>query len=158
MLTLGRVNQLFRYDQETGILLRRDTCEEAGWLDKSTGYRRVNIDGRKYYVHNVIWFVMTGKYPTKKEVDHQNLDRANNRWLNLRRANPTLQQANRAVASNNKLGVKGVSFCKMTGRYRADIRVNGKSINLGRADTVEEASALYAEAAHRYYGEFARAA
>jgi HNH endonuclease/AP2 domain len=158
MITLERVHSLFSYERVNGILFSRETCTQAGWLDNSNGYWRVRVDGRVYYVHCLIWYLMTGKYPEKKEVDHADTDRANNRWSNLRRANPTLQQANRGVSSNNKLGVKGVSLCKSTGRYRADIRVNGRSINLGRYDTIEEASALYAEAARQYYGEFARAA
>jgi len=122
----------------------------------SNGYIRLNVDGVGLYAHNVIWFMMTGEYPSKKEVDHIDLDRANNRWSNFRRANPTLQQANRGKQSNNKTGIKGVSYCAATGRYRADIRVGGKSVNLGRRDTPEEAAALYAEAAKQHFGEFAR--
>lgn len=144
------------YDPDTGSLSWRDGGGDAGWLDQSNGYIRLMIDGIRLYAHNVIWFMVAGYYPDKKEVDHIDLDRANNRWDNFRKSSPTLQQANRGVQRNNALHTKGVSYCKSTGKYRADIRVNGKSVNLGRRPTIEEASELYARAAVEHYGEFAR--
>jgi hypothetical protein len=150
VITLERLKERLQYDPETG------DCTPPGGIDSSNGYRRIRIDGTLYYLHNLIWFLMTGKYPAHKEVDHEDLNKINNRWINLRKARPDLQQANRGLQKNNKLRAKGVSFCKLTGRYRADIRVAGKRINLGRRDTIEEAAALYADAAKQHYGEFAR--
>ena len=157
-IPLARLQEALAYDPASGILSWRDGRGAAGRIDASNGYIRLKLDGIGLYAHNVIWFMMTGEYPSKKEVDHIDLDRANNRWINFRRANPALQQANRGMQSNNRIGLNGVSYCASTGRYRADIRVGGKRINLGRRDTPEEAAALYADAAKQHFGEFARTA
>lgn len=158
MITLERLRELLRYDPEAGVLAWVETGNQAGYFDKSNGYWRILINGESYYVHNLIWFMMTGIYPGYKEVDHRDTNRSNNVWANMRKATPSLQQANRGVASNNKLGVKGVSLCKATGRYRADIVVKGKRFNLGRRDTIADAAELYRIAAIEHYGEFARTA
>lgn len=152
MLTQAYIREVLKYDPETGV------CEPSGYLDKSTGYWRLRVNGKRYYLHQLIWCLMTGEWPEHKGVDHRDTDRANNRWENLRKATPGLQQANRTRQKNCKSGVKGVSLCKDTGRWRADIRVAGKSINLGRTGTIEEAAELYAIAAREHFGEFARMA
>jgi hypothetical protein len=157
-ITHDRLRALINYDPESGLVTFVADGSTAGYFDKSNGYWRLKLDGVRYYLHNLIWFWVTGVYPGYKEVDHHDTDRGNNKWVNLRKANPSLQQANRGAAKNNKLGVKGVSLCKATGRYRADIIVKGKRINLGRRETIEGAAELYAIAASQYYGEFARTA
>jgi hypothetical protein len=58
--------------------------------------------------------------------------------------------------SNNRLGLKGVCFEQDRNRYKAYIEMNGKTINLGRFATAEDAQAAYADAARKYFGKFAR--
>ncbi len=88
-------------------------------------------------------------------VDHDNQNKLDNAWSNLREGTKSQNSGNSKIPSTNKSGFKGVSLCRMTYRWRASIRINGKEKNLGRYDTPEEASAAYEEAAIAHFGEFA---
>lgn len=50
---------------------------------------------------------------------------------------------------------KGVSFCKQTGRWVAQIGFEYQNIKIGRFDTPEEAALAYNVRAVQYFGEFA---
>lgn len=157
--SLKRLKETLRYDPETGVFTRLKwgkLSDRTGHVDKMTGYLRISVANHVYGAHQLAWLYMTGRWPT--EIDHWDRDKLNNRWSNLREATSTQNKANRLVQRNSATGVKGVSLCRVTGRYRADIRVAGKSMNLGRRDTIAEASQLYAEAALVHFGEFARIA
>ncbi len=91
----------------------------------------------------------------KADVDHINHDTLDNRRSNLRVCEHSENSRNCIVSKNNKIGLKGVSFEKYTGKYKAQITVNYKGMNLGRYDTPEEAHKVYIEAAKKFYGEFA---
>lgn len=152
------IKELFNYDPNTGMLTwkiaksNRIVGTKAGYL--FNGYIYVKIDSASYPVHKVIWLWVYGEWT---RVDHKDRDRSNNRLLNLRPATVSQNAANRLVATNNLLGIKGVR-CRngrWGKRYEARIRVVGKLINLGRFDTAEEAAIAYDQAAIKYYGEFA---
>lgn len=94
--------------------------------------------------------------PNARRVDHRNLNGLDNRRCNLRPASNGQNMANRGKQRNNTSGRKGVHLCRRTGRWRAGIHVNGKTIHLGRFKKLADAAAVYAENALRYFGEFAR--
>lgn len=48
---------------------------------------------------------------------------------------------------------KGVTFCKQTGRWKARIGYNGKSLWIGRFETEEEAALAYNKRALSLYGD-----
>jgi hypothetical protein len=90
-------------------------------------------------------------------IDHRDRCRSNNSGYvsNLRTATFAENNWNRPKYRNNKSGFKGVSFDKLTGRWRAIIRCNKVVHRLGRYETPETAAAAYNEAARRLHGEFA---
>lgn len=96
---------------------------------------------------------MTDEWP-KREINHINGNRFDTRWDNLREITPSQKRA--IAPTRNKLGVRGV-WLKDNGKYVARINVNAKKIYLGSFETLEEASAAYAEAAKGVFGIFARA-
>lgn len=98
---------------------------------------------------------MTGEWPSSS-IDHKDLNRGNNKWLNLRLATRSQQNANRPAFNGRFNRFKGVSFHKAAGRWRAKIDFQRKSIWLGLYDTEEAAYEAYKEAAIRLHGEFAR--
>lgn len=51
----------------------------------------------------------------------------------------------------NKTGVKGVSYMKNKGKYRACIQFKGKSIHLGVFDTIEEAAEARKKGEEKYF-------
>lgn len=89
------------------------------------------------------------------EVDHINGDPTDNRRENLRLATTSQNRANIGKPGHNTSGVKGVSFYKRTGRFRAFLQSGGKHFHLGYFDTLSEAQEAYNRAAGQYFGEFA---
>jgi hypothetical protein len=89
--------------------------------------------------------------------DHKNGNSLDCRLSNLRQATRSQNANNSRRPSNNKSGFKGVSLVKRTRKWRAEIKVSGKTIYLGSYTTPEEAHTVYISAASRLQGEFANA-
>lgn len=162
MITQSQLKEILHYDPETGQFTWRVATRgriKAGGIagsNNGSGYIRITVDNNQYFAHRLAWFWMTGSWPIGN-IDHRDRDRANNAWGNLREATQSQNMANTTTQRTNSLGLKGV-YLVSPGRYRAQIRVQGKNHNLGRFDTPEEAHAAYVTAAKKYHGEFARAA
>lgn len=113
---------------------------------------RIRIDGRGYIRGRLVWFFVTGKWPI--EIDHQDKDRLNDRWSNLREATRIQNEANKGPYRNNQTGIKGVRFQK--GRWHAAIQINWRRTYLGSFTSKEAAAEAYRLAAIAAHGEFAR--
>jgi HNH endonuclease len=98
---------------------------------------------------------MTGSFPTA-EVDHRDLDKANDAWGNLREATSSQQKCNVAVRVDNALAMKGV--CATVSGFFAHITIEGQRKYLGHFATAAEAQAARAAAEIEMHGEFRRAA
>lgn len=66
------------------------------------------LDGRKLYVHRVVWELAYGPIPDGMCIDHIDGDRSNNRLSNLRLVTLSVNQRNAKIPSNNKMGIVGV--------------------------------------------------
>lgn len=158
-LTFERLRHLLQYFPESGNFrwrvgrsgTRRNGV--AGHVNKE-GYRDVCVDGRLYKAHRLAFLYMTGGWPTR-EIDHENGDRADNRWMNLREATSWQNKANQSPRMGR---LKGATLDKRTGRWRASIQHKGKKIHLGYFDTEVGAHCAYALAAIEAFGDFARTA
>lgn len=128
----------------------------AGHL-ASQGYVRVWIDGKRYMAHCLAWVIKTGEWP-RREIDHRDLDKSNNRWTNLRESTTSQNHFNIGLTASNKTGFKGVCYESSRNQYRAAVMIAGKTIFLGRFATPEEAHQAYCEAAQKHHGEYARTA
>lgn len=101
------------------------------------------------YLHRAVM----GVNDHKVKVDHKDHDGLNCRRTNLRIATNSQNMMNRRGANrDSKTGVRGVTF--QDGKYYARIYVNSKNLCLGSFVTKEEASAAYAAANRRHFGEF----
>lgn len=87
-------------------------------------------------------------------VDHEDGDRLNNCRTNLRVATPSENGANRAGPRAN--AYRGVYYEARSGRYRAQIKCDGRNRYLGTHDTPEAAAEAYDRAARARWGRFAR--
>lgn len=159
----ARICELFDYNPNTGLFIRKTTIPNGRALAGSVagtlnghGYISIKIDLRFHAAHRLAWLYMTGRIP-KHQVDHINGIRTDNRFSNLREATNSQNQANAKRPSHNTSGFKGVSFNKASGKWQANIRVNGRQIHLGSHKTPENAHRAYQEAARFHHGEFARA-
>jgi hypothetical protein len=163
MLTKERASQLLKPDFATGELTwifnyqRPDLIgRRAGWLNE--GYWRVTVDSQTYYCAEIIWLLAFGYLP-EETIDHKDTNKANDALTNLRKATKAQNAMNSKLNARNTVGLKGVSYCKATNRYRADICISGTRKNLGRYDTAQEAHETWLAAAIVAFGvEFVRAA
>lgn len=88
-------------------------------------------------------------------IDHIDGDPLNNQRANLRLCTHSQNVRNqKSPHSNSKSGVKGVYWSVARGKWQADIRVNGKTIHLGRFTELLEAAEAYNAASAKYHGEF----
>lgn len=150
-----RLHELFDYDPDTGDLTRRIGVRGSpkGTVIGTTrpnGYKVAVVDGKPYRVHRLVWMYHHGDI--QHEVDHINRDKGDNRIENLRLCTRT-ENVRNAVGKGP--GYKGVSFCKQTGKWVAQITVNYRNKKLGRFITQEDAALAYNTAASEHFGEFA---
>lgn len=155
-LDLDLLRKMFRYAD--GHIIRLTTVnynakagDVAGTVDRSTGYVKVNFDGKVRLAHRLIWALCHGDQPPR-QIDHIDCNRSNNTIENLRACTPTQNLINRV----GKRALKGVSFHKAAGKFMAQIRVGGKNIYLGLFDDEVSAACAYDAACVVNYGEFAR--
>lgn len=148
------------YDLKTGIFVWKvktktsnlgDVAGNANWR----GYVSIWIAGKQYYAHRLAWAFCNGSWPIG-DIDHINEDKSDNRISNLRVASRSENMFNRSCNKNNTSGMKGVVFCKATNRWRAQMMVNKKSVNIGRFKTKEAAANAYMLKAKEIMGEFAK--
>lgn len=148
ILTQERLKELLSYDPETGVFVwlistgNRALKGSIVGTDHGNGYRKITIDQQTYYSHRLAWFYTHGKWP-EYEIDHRDLNRSNNRLLNIRRATPIQNRQNLRIRSNNKSGKIGVSWAKNCKKWEAYIWKNYKKIGLGYFDDLEEAGKAY---------------
>jgi len=127
----------------------RFLLRDFAWRVDRMGYVIRGGGSRAVYLHRQITGAERGQV-----VDHINGNPLDNRRENLRICTQAQNTRNSRMHRNNRLGVKGVY--EQGGRYRAQIRADGKKVCLGYFSTAEEAARAYAAAAQRLHGEFAR--
>lgn len=169
--TIERLREVLDYNPDTGSFFWRkregDTKDIKIWnkrfADKPTGYNSnmhgflcvtLCVDSKAYRAHRLAWAYVYGYWP-EKEIDHVNLDPRDNRISNLREADRAQNECNKRVRADNKLGIKGVHYDKIRGKYFMQIKYKGKSIKK-RFLTLESAKKAYKELALEMHGEFAR--
>ncbi len=157
-LTANRLREVLSFDSSTGAMCwskppspsRVKPGQVAGSVAKS-GYLTIRIDRTLYLAHRLAWLYVHGEWPTQK-IDHINGDKHDNRIANLRLATDRVNAQNvRKPQANNTSGFLGVTFCRWTNRWLAQIQTGGKHHNLGRFDTPELAHAAYLQAKRRLH-------
>lgn len=152
------LRQLLRYDQETGKLFwmprgpewfpagtnpsswnKRMANKEAAW-DSGQGYYRITVLHVGVGAHRVAWALTHGEWPSGP-LDHINGDRRDNRLSNLRLSTVAENNRNCRKRRDNSSGMAGVYYCRTFNRWKAQVRLNGKSISLGTFTDREDAMA-----------------
>ena len=146
------------YKPETGSFFRLTKpapsarVGDLAGCDNGNGYLRITLDGASHYSHRLAWLYITGEWP-KDQIDHINHIRDDNRWGNIREVTHQENQMNRSISPNNTSGVTGVHWDKCARKWRAKIKREGKTINIGLFDCRLEAAKerLAAEMDHGLY-------
>jgi hypothetical protein len=81
---------------------------------------------------------MEGVLPDS-QVDHINGDRSDNRFCNLRVVTLQENRKNMRMCKRNTSGVTGVCWENDRKKWKADIKINDKTVKLGRFDTIIDA-------------------
>jgi len=144
ILTQSRLKELLHYNPETGVFTRVKNNKPTGWLDN--GYVKIHVAGADRYAHRLAWLYMAGRVPL--EVDHDNHNKADNRWDNLNGVDRQGNKRNGPKQANNTSGVTGVY--RQAGKWRVRIKVDGKFKSLGYFGTVGEAVTARKDADRKY--------
>ena len=154
------VQDIYHYDPLTGYFTykvktaqRVRVGDRAGTLS-SDGYWQIRFDGKIHRAGRLAFYYMTGRWPDP-EIDHKDGNPLNDAWNNLREADSSKQKMNTKKRSDNTSGIKGVSWTKSNQKWQAYIH-QGKKINLGYFESIEEAIIARKQAEVKYFGEFAR--
>lgn len=157
-LTLELVNKLFRYDKETGDLIRKvsvrkgsETVQIVG-SDDGQGYLKTSIKGDKYFNHRIIFFMHHGFLPPC--LDHIDTNKSNNRIENLRPATLSQNQHNAGIRKDNTSGVKGVTWHIGRNKWLGQVWYNGTNNYIGSYDSLSEATTAVHKAREQLHGEF----
>lgn len=150
-MTQKRLKELFEYRAD-GFLVRKIKVgvhalgSVTGSAVNKDGYRVCGVDGRKLYLHRIIYLFHHGSLP--KIIDHVNRDRLDCRIENLRASDFAQNAQNRKKA---KKLFTGVYVDSRTGKFRARI---GK-VQIGMFANEIDAAIAYDKAAKIFYGEYA---
>lgn len=146
---IDELRQLLDYDPDTGWFTYKGRTERIGWVAPDRKYRYIEVMGLSLRENRVAFALMTGRWPV--EVDHENRNKADNRWCNLRECSHSQNISN--IPRTQRSGFRGV-YPRPNGRWYAAVTVNQKTIYLGMFDDPYEAHIVYCEKAKEFFGEF----
>lgn len=157
--TIESLSEFFRYECGQLIWIKKPhrgvaVGAVAGYSDPS-GYINVTLRRRTIGAHRVIWALHNGRWPVG-DIDHINMVKNDNRIENLRECSRSENKYNVGKQRDNKSGFKGVDWVKKDKKWRVRISVRGEVRALGYFDDPELGGLVYAEAARKWHGEFAR--
>jgi hypothetical protein len=163
----AEIDRLLSYDPNTGEFRWKARPDDAAFTTRRAGtvagrlvgcgYIQIRVMYQYCMAHRLAWILTHGVEP-EGDIDHINLNRADNRAVNLRQCTRSQNKANTVAPVTNSSGAKGVNWFAKAGKWRARIKVNGKEHHLGLFAEKSDAMAAYAKAAALHFGQFARAA
>lgn len=147
----NRLNNLIILDDKYQYLLRDyDWYLARGYVVRSDYKDKVAYQMR---IHRQILGL---KRNDKRQVDHINGNKLDNRVSNLRVCKQSQNNMNKSKYVTNKSGYKGVSWKKSSQKWCSQISVARQVIHIGLFDTKEKAAEAYNKKALQLHGSFAR--
>ena len=156
----AKLREYFCYDPETGFFRwRKHRCKifvgRVAGCRSEHGYWLLTLFDKKMLAHKVAWAITYGRWP-EFDIDHEDLDKGNNRIKNLRRSNKSNNGANRPPQVNNTSGFKGVFWHEGARKWMVQIRVRNKLLYGGLFNKKQEAAKAYDVLAAKHFGLHAR--
>lgn len=154
-ITSRELKAILAYDPLSGVFTwaidrnRVKAGKRAGSI--SSGRRYVMINKKMYFEHRLAWLYVYGKFPDGV-IDHIDGNPLNNAIANLRDVSVSVNQQNlKKAKANSTSGLLGAIYDSFTGKYIARIKANGKSINLGRFSSPDDAHEAYLKAKRKLH-------
>ena len=147
------VNIATRRYPDAVMIIDREGWEKIKRLNSRVSrfgnYAALYVAGKVKLIHRLL-------IPGSPHVDHINGNGLDNRAENLRPCSPSENGRNRNKLNvNNTSGVRGVNFRKDTGKWSAQLMLNGINVSLGCFPTKKEAEAARLAAERDMFKEFA---
>ena len=139
-LQVSEDGRVFRFNKKGDLLIIHNT------INHNNGYNQIRCNKKNVLRHRIIAMCFLGLDINNKglQIDHINGVRYDNHLTNLR---VVTHQQNQ----HNHVNAKGYCFCKKTKKYKAQIKLNNKTIYLGLFNTKEEAHQAYLNAKPKYH-------
>lgn len=157
-ISIDTLKRKLKYDPSTGIFTRN--CVMTGssigdicGTEKEDGYVLISIDRVLYRAHRLAWLYCYGRWPDG-DIDHINRIRSDNRISNLREANRSENLCNSSRRSDNKTGIRGVSFNRKNKNYTVRIQKNGKILTRHGVSNIGTARDIAQMFAKELHGDF----
>ena len=124
----------------------------AGYHRKD-GYCVIKLFGKPYLRHRLVWLYHYGKWP-KGNLDHINRIPGDDKISNLRISTVRQNSYNTKSKANTSSKYKVVHWHKLSNKWMARARINGKRKYLGSFETEEGAAKAYDLATKDVHREF----
>lgn len=160
MPPLEILNEKFELDAGRGVLIcKQDICQHKAGRVAGTplkeGHLLTGINGKRYLVHRVIYYMATGLDPLGMVVDHINGNPADNRPSNLRAISAQQNtQSRHKNRSDNISGESNVSWDSHWQRWKVSVGKNGKRVQR-KFVSKDEAVACARQLRADVFGEYA---
>ena len=180
MIDADRLKKIVHYDPETGEFTwlprtpdmfksgyRTAEGNCANWNARYAGTKagtfdhygrvQISVDNQLYKAHRLAWLYMTGEWPPEGfEVDHRDVNHANNKWDNLRLATSSQNKMNMGLRRDNRLGVKNVAFDDERNKFKVRVKTGDGRAIFKRFDTLDEANTFAHSMRSEHHKDFAR--
>jgi HNH endonuclease len=132
---------------------RHEELSAFRWALHSRGYASRKVHANSSSTTELLHRRLMGLHPGDgRQVDHRNGDKLDNRTSNLREATSCENAQNHhRPPSDNTSGVRGVSWYAASGKWVAQICVNGRTIHGGYHITLEAATAARHDLEREYH-------
>ena len=147
-LDVDLLKEYFMYDDGKLIWIKRPSInsrqkigDRAGSLKKLDGYRNLELKGKYYREHRIIWTILKGQIPEGFDIDHINGIRDDNHIENMRLVSHRQNIQNLSCHREGK--ILGVHYNKEENFYTSHITYQKKSLYLGCFSNEESANETY---------------
>lgn len=157
-LSIDTLKRKLKYDPATGLFTRNcimtgSSIGDVCGTKKENGYVIISIDRVLYRAHRLAWFYFYGRWP-EGDIDHVNRIRNDNRIANLREACRSDNLCNSSRRSDNKTGIRGVSFNRVSNTYTVKIQKNGKTLTRYGVTNIAVAKDIARVFSNELHGDF----
>ena len=111
--------------------------------------------GKMTYIYNLIWKLLGNDIPEGMVIDHINSNSLDNRLQNLRLVTTQQNLFNKQPSVGGSSKYKGVSWIKSRKKWKSQIKLDGKTTNIGMFASEEDAKEAYDKKAKELFGKYA---